>query len=81
MSRRRVDREALVRLLSPVEPPTAGAEDQDVLERMSLAAGLLALARIDHEAEYLACRSVADHLLGDRCDPADPRHADEQGLP
>jgi hypothetical protein len=72
MSRRlRPDREALLDRLPRIEPPPRRTSDEDMLEQMSLASGLLALAGIDHEREYAACRSAAEHLLGDLPEPAD----------
>jgi hypothetical protein len=72
-----LDRASLLGRLERIPVPPRTAQDEDTMEQMSLAAALLALAEIDHEREYAACRSVAEHLLGDLPEPQDWGLADE----
>jgi len=65
----KIDREALVKLLEPIEYQPEASEEQAHLEQMSLAGVLLALADIDHEREYTMCRAAALHLLGEIEEP------------
>jgi len=71
MSKHRLDRAALLGRLERIALPARDANEEDPMEQMSLASGLLMIAEIDHEREYAACRSAAEHLLGDLPQPQD----------
>jgi heme oxygenase len=65
-----IDREALLEHLERIE---LLKEDRDhgLLEQISLADGLPALAKINHDQVYRLCRTVAAHLLGRDPEPID----------
>lgn len=67
----RIDREALISRLEPIENKVESNEDEAHLQQMSLAGVLLTLAEIDHEHEYDLCRRAALHLLGEVHEPED----------
>jgi hypothetical protein len=66
-----LDRRALLERLPPIEYDPGDEADEQEFERASLARALLNLAEVDQEREYLLCRSVADHLLGEIPEPDD----------
>lgn len=71
MGNRILDAAALIVRLEPIlYEPQKDAEDA-MLEEMSMAKSLLKLAEIDHEKEYMLCRSVAEHLLENIPEPSD----------
>ena len=50
--------------LKPVDPEEQLSAELGDIQRISLAAVLLNLARIDHDSEYKLCCTVALHLVG-----------------
>jgi hypothetical protein len=66
----RLDKKDLLKHLEAVKYVKEDRE-QGQLEQMSLADALLALTEINHEREYLLCRTVAEHLLGQVPEPDD----------
>ncbi len=66
----RLDREALLERLERADPGDE-TEERNQLSSISMATALLNLAEIDSEREYLLCRAVAVHLLGQAMEPED----------
>lgn len=64
-----LDRRGLISKLERITAPAPDGDDDDAVEHMSLAVGLLAIAEIDHEREFKASRDVATHLLGALYEP------------
>lgn len=69
--RSRIDRDKLLRGLPVIEPPEEEAADAGEFEQASLAGALLMLVGVDQESEYVLCRKVAEHLLGEIPEPDD----------
>lgn len=57
--------------LEPIVYDEKAFSEEGLLEQMSLASALLALAEINHDREYALCRAVAEHLLGKVPEPDD----------
>ena len=65
------DRAALIGRLEAIRYEPGKDSEDAMLEEMSMAKSLLKLAEIDHEKEYMLCRSLAEHLLTTVPEPED----------
>jgi len=64
-----LDKRALLERLERIEvPPHDAAENE--LETLGMGSSLLALAGLNHEAEYVRCRALAARLLESVHEPA-----------
>ena len=71
MARRRLDKMALIQKLPRLQREKSASQEQDRFDQASLANALLMLAEISHETEYVLCRSLTEHLLGQVPEPDD----------
>lgn len=62
MAAKRIDKIAILQRLERIEYKKDESDNE--LEQMGLPSVLLILAEINHEKEYLLCRSIAENLLG-----------------
>jgi len=65
----RIDKRKWLERLDRVEYSAKDEEEGMRFERMGMAGALLLLAKIDPENEYMLCRQLAEHLLGNVPEP------------
>ena len=60
-----IDTRALLSKLEKLEPEANEQSFDDLMRQISMAGALPAITEINHEKEYLICRRVAEHLIGE----------------
>jgi hypothetical protein len=72
-----IDKRGMLDRLERIRYEKEKDRDADPLDQMSLSGALLILAEINHDREFLLCRSVAEHLLESVPEPDDADIEDE----
>lgn len=60
-----IDTKVLLSKLDKLEPETDEQSFDDLMRQISMAGAMPAITEINHEKEYLICRRVAEHLIGE----------------
>lgn len=77
MSAKGLDKIECLKRLEHIAYDEKSFSEDGLLDQLSLASALLALADINHDREYALCSIIAKHLLGEVPEPDDADMAED----